>query len=60
MANAPLLTTHFRHHNLPTQELIQTLWDAIDSRKRGASDYKTGHAVLAGIFALRHEETFAV
>jgi hypothetical protein len=60
MANTPLLTTHFRYHNKDTQELIQTLWDAIDSRKRGASDYKSGHAVLAGIFALRHEETFAV
>ena len=60
MANTPLLTTHFRYHNLPTQKVIHGLWDAIDSRKRGASDYKSGHAVLAGIFALRHEETFAV
>ena len=60
MANTPLLTTHWQHHDLPTQKLIHALWDAIDSRKRGASDYKSAHAVLAGIFALRHEETFAV
>jgi hypothetical protein len=60
MTNTPLLTTHWRHHNLPTQKLIHALWDAIDSRKRGSGDDKSGHAVLAGIFALRHEETFAV
>ena len=60
MANTPLLTTHWQHHDLPTQKLIHGLWQAIDSRKRGSGDYKSGHAVLAGIFALRHEETFAV
>lgn len=56
----PLLDPYFVASDSNTVSLIRSLYDRLDKRKKGASNYDACHQVLAGILALRHHGIFKV